>query len=206
MNVNAMRHIAAVIGILAVASCASHPPSSSQKPDEKADGSGSGADFDALCQTVECRGPTTVVLVKEDGTRFEWSKLRVYPVVQNDNWVTIFPGETLLLEADVSGDRLVNLRSVKENKNPERTLVFDFKQGFTGKTDMLLTVKNPFPRTVKYRLGMQLLDKDGLLKTSSCPVIAGGSAFEMWPHPIFQLVVLEFNLLPGNPTTATCEW
>ena len=54
-------------------------------------------------------------------------------------------------------------------------------------------------------MGMMPLDTDGLYKTSSCPVIAGGGAFEMWPYPIFQLVLGNARLLDAKAPMACTE-
>lgn len=162
-------------------------------------------EFKRLCATKleGCRGPHTVRLLKEDGAVHEISFEIGVPVVQG-NLVTIFPGETIYLEADLEGDRVVRLRAVSEMVNPDRTMTFSFSQS-EGETDMLFKASNPFPRPLKYRMGMERLDRDGLLSTSSCPIVAGGSAYEFWPHPIFQLVLTDFRLLDEDGSGFVCE-
>jgi hypothetical protein len=163
------------------------------------------ASLEALCSTIyaDCRRNQTVRLRTDDGsvkeTHFEVS----YPPVQNGELVTVFPGETIAIEGDWVEGRLTNLRSVPPPGDPERTIAFKFEQ-MEGKVDMMLTVSNPLETMIKYRLGLQTLDRDDVFKTSSCPVIAGGLAFELWPHPIFQLVVMDIEAIPDGGSM-TCE-
>ena len=88
--------------------------------------------------------------------------------------------------------------------DPALTAVFEFSQ-MDGESGMMPHVTNPFPQLLKYRLGMQVLDREELFSTSSCPVIAGGHAVEMWPHPIFQLAIMDFHFLPENSPSMVCE-
>lgn len=197
-----IRHYAFCIGaILGLASCASNTT--------KSGGEGSGVvsvnDFAEVCTTTlkDCRGPGTIELLKEDGSRFSRSWTVNQPVVQGGELVTIFAGETLHLEADVAGDAITTLRPVTEITAPDKTISLTFEQR-AGKTDMTLSISNPFSRMLKYRLGMQVLGRDALLKTSSCPIIAKGRSFEHWGHPIVQLVLTDFRLL-SDGDAMVCE-
>ena len=153
-------------------------------------------EFKRLCASElrGCRGPHTIRLLKEDGSIHEVSFDIGVPIVQGDDLVTVLPGETVYLEAEVDGDRVIRLRSVPEIVHPETTITISLSQS-DGETDMFLVAKNPFPRALKYRMGMERLDHDGLLSTSSCPVVGGGGAYETWPHPIFQIVITDFRFL-----------
>jgi hypothetical protein len=155
-----------------------------------------------LCETILCRKPGVVRLTLDNGKPFETTFDAPVPIVQNER-VSILPGETVFVEAEVSGDRLVNLRAVAAIEHPEKTLTFEFSQGAFG---MQLVVTNPFEKHVKYHAGMMLPSSEKLLKTSSCPVIGGGgSAFESWPNAIFQLVLFDFRLL-DRTATMSCEF
>lgn len=176
--------------------CAAAPPGADVPEDELL----------TACGTVlqDCRGPHTVRLLKSDGSMHEVAFEIDVPVVQNDGFVTLYPGETVHLEAEVLGDEVVRLTSVPEVRDPDRTITLELSQS-DGEVDMFFVAKNPFPRPLKYRMGMQVLDRDGLFATSSCPVVAEGSAYEMWPHPIFQLVLADFHLLPADTASFMCE-
>jgi hypothetical protein len=158
-----------------------------------------------LCATILCREPGLVRLTLDGGkpfeTKFDWPR----PITQN-GWISIYPGETIFVEAAAKGDRLANFRAVKTNDHPEKTMTFKFSQE-AGSPAMILIVTNPLARSLKYHAGMMLPTSDKLLKTSSCPVLGGGrKAFESWPNAIFQLVLFDFQLLDEGTTQMSCEF
>jgi hypothetical protein len=116
--------------------------------------------------------------------------------------LTIFPGETIFVEAERVGDELRLERIVERPERPERTLSFKFRE--VGYRNMMLTVENPFDRPLKFDLGIAAHAGGPFSKTSSCPVIAGGSVFENWPHPIAQLVIVRLRFL-ADDTAMRCE-
>lgn len=144
-----------------------------------------------FCSTMECRGPTEVKLRYANGDvitrKFQWFN----PVVQDDA-VTILPGETLYIEAEVNDGRLTRLHRVDSLRNPGKTLVLKFSQATSG-TDMLLSVSNPFLKTLKYHLAAMATESSPLTKLASCPVRPGTESFETWPNPVFQLVLMQFE-------------
>lgn len=157
-----------------------------------------------VCEHTLCRPPKTIRLLKDDGSVFESSFDVENPIVHK-GWVSIFPGETLFVEADRDENRLVNLRAVKRVRDPDRTLELKFWQD-KGKPDMFLKVNNPFPKTMKYHAVMMLLDSDKLYKTSSCPVLAGKIAIESWPHAVFELLLFDFRLVKDDTRKSPCEF
>ncbi len=58
---------------------------------------------------------------------------------------------------------------------------------------MMLLVKNPLDKTIKYHLNM-IDDKGKSFQTSSCPVRAGLSVFESWPHYIPEIRVSNIHV------------
>lgn len=157
-----------------------------------------------ICEHTLCRPPQTIRLIRDDGRVFESSFAVENPIVHK-GWVSIFPGETLFVEADRDENHLVNLRAVKQVRDPDRTLELKFWQD-KGKPDMFLKVNNPFSKTMKYHVVMMLLDSDKLYKTSSCPVLAGKVAFERWPHAIFELLLFDFRLVGDDESKSRCEF
>jgi len=158
-----------------------------------------------LCTRVHCRGPLNIQINLENGGVYQQFFELPTPIVQN-GWVSIFPGETVLLEAVVSGDGLVDLRSVEEVNDDTSTIELHMWQD-SGQPETFLSVKNPFNRTVKYHAVMMGTDSDDLYKTSSCPVIGnGGYVLEHWPHPIFQLFLFDFRLQDDAGGTMNCEF
>jgi hypothetical protein len=143
-----------------------------------------------MCKKVGCVFDVRVVLRKADGTTFD----KTYPTlpVAQPNGVSVYAGQTVLFEADEVGDRLSNFHQVSSVEKPEKTLSASLTQASDG--TMNLVVRNPFKRHIKISMGMMPLDRTDLVPTSSCPVVAAGSDFEMWPYPIFQIWLGEMRL------------
>jgi hypothetical protein len=70
---------------------------------------------------------------------------------------------------------------------------------------MMLSLHNPFNRPLKFNMGIMPMGSDDLYKTSSCPIIAGGGSYEMWPYPIFQVVLGDGRLMNPDDSTACVE-
>ena len=151
------------------------------------------------CKTVlkDCRHELTVHFRQLDGTEYRKTFELTYPPVQNKTLVTIFPGETLHLAATVDGDRISELVPVSVVVDASRTIELTLTQ-MPDKPDMLLMVTNPFDRLLKYRAAIQIPPQSDLIKTSSCPVLGGKKGIEMWPHPIFQALLSDFQFLPAT--------
>jgi len=154
-----------------------------------------------MCEHTVCQRNLHVVMKQKDGKTYD-KTFDVFPGVVQEFGITVVAGQTVHVEADVSGDSLVNLKAVDAIVHPGRTITATLTQEQNG--GMMLSVKNPFARQLKFDMGMMPLGTDGLYKTSSCPVIAGGGSFEMWPYPIFQLVLGNARLLDSTSSMA-CE-
>ncbi|WPD21478.1 MAG: hypothetical protein SD837_14870 [Candidatus Electrothrix scaldis] len=152
--------------------------------------------LEEYCQTAPCRKNHSFKLKLEDGTFYEHTSDLDPPAVQ-PAFILIFPGEKLFIEATEGKDAPQDFKHVPENIHPERTLVFKFTQTEDEKLSpgMFLNVHNPFARDLRYRLAITPLGKEGLFKTSSCPVLAGKQVFEHWPYPLFQVAVADIHFL-----------
>jgi len=161
----------------------------------------------AVCSTVLCRVPTTIRLKLEGGKQFEMTPPDPTPIVTG-SLVTVYPGETVFVEASLEDGVLTQLTAVPEVTHPDRTLVFELRQdpSLGDGTHMILRASSPFPGVLKYRLGMMLPSTATLYKTSSCPLRQGLPIYEHWPHPIFQLVATGFTSVdPSSEEARTCE-
>jgi hypothetical protein len=130
------------------------------------------------------------------------------PPVQG-NLINIFAGETLYIEAEESGDLLVNFRAVQTITNPKNTLTFCFFQdpSIADGTHMVLIAESPFARPIKYHLGMRLHEGQNFYKTSSCPVRGGVKMLELWPHPISHLTIGDMRFLdPNSQEAGICQY
>lgn len=168
---------------------------------------GVGSELAAMCERVLCREPTPIQLKLPGGDSFQLTPERPTPIVAGDR-VTVYAGETVMVEATVGEGRLVNLKAVPAVADPARTLVFSLHQEPTmgDGTGMILKVQNPFDKVIRYRLGLRLPSGAPAVRTSACPVRAKAASFEAWPNPIFQIVATDFRIVePGSPTAAHCE-
>jgi hypothetical protein len=171
-----------------LAACAARPVKTTDDPKE--------ARLDEQCRVTRCRPATRVRIPLGDQGVYEVD-FPPSPWVVDQSAISLVPGETLHIEADVGKDGLLeHLRAVETIVAPERTIQLTF----TSPADPFLAqleVKNPFDRPLRYKLGMQLAGRDGLFATSSVPVGAKISAVELWNDPIVQLVLIELRL--GDP-------
>lgn len=121
------------------------------------------------------------------------------PYVFNDA-VSVYPGEKFAFTGEVKEGRLVDLRHVALDA-PGPKLVVDFTSSDSAAN---LAVDNSFDVILKYRAGMVVTGDSRPRGTSSCPVVAGGGAYEMWPHGIDVLLLDSFRVLPPSGQ-AVCD-
>lgn len=154
---------------------------------------------DELCAALGCQENIEIRLRQADGTLFERHFAR-FPHFFQAGSPVVLPGQALRFEATPDGDRLA-LRRLDGAGDPKRTISVELSQMEDG--GMLLHLVNPFDRRVKFSLALLQLDAEQLERTSSCPVIAGGFAQEIWPYPILQIVLLDARLL-GDDESVGC--
>jgi hypothetical protein len=161
--------------------------------------------LDEACKTVlkGCRRNLTVQFRQADGTEYNKTFDVLYPPVQNQTRVTVFAGETVRLTAKVVDNRIVELMPASAAAEPSRIIEFSLKQ-MPDKPDMTLIIKNPFDRVLKYSAAMQVPPGNDPVATSVCPILAGKLGIEMWPYPVFQVFLSNFEFLPSLES-AKCE-
>jgi hypothetical protein len=155
-----------------------------------------------MCRRTICQHNLHVTLRKKDGSKFD-KTFDVLPGAVQPSGLAILAGQTLYIEADRVDDKLVNFRVVAAVTHPEKTLVAAFQQSDDG--GMLLKVSNPFSQALKFDMGMMPLDRPRLRKTSSCPVVAGGSSFEMWAEPLFQVTLANARFVDLKNGNVACD-
>jgi hypothetical protein len=150
------------------------------------------------CLKMACRRDVQVEIRRDDGSVFKKTFALLPPAVQPFG-VSVLAGQTIHIEAEVDGNRLTQLTAVDKVTAPAKTMTASLEQ-VDGK-GMMLVVTNPFAKTLKFNMGMMGLGSDRLLKTSSCPIVPGGKIYEMWPYPLFQIVLSNARLLEpdANP-------
>jgi hypothetical protein len=157
---------------------------------------------DEMCATQACQRNIRVALKARDGSSFD-KTFDVMPAVVQPFGMLVLAGQTVHVEAAVKDDRLTDLVQVASVVHPERTITVKFEQTENGM--MMLSVSNPFPKPLKFHMGIMPLDHDRLLKTSSCPVVPGGHGFESWPYPIFQVALGDGHLLAADAEMACTD-
>lgn len=155
-----------------------------------------------MCRQATCQHDVRVQLTRADGSRFDRTYPVMPPIVQG-NGFAVLAGQTVYIQADPVGGRLTNLRAVARVSDAAKTLVASLRQTEDG--GMLLEVRNPFDDVfLKFDMGIMPLDGNDLHRTSSCPVAQ--SSMELWPYPVFQVVMTNGRVLPKADAAALrCE-
>jgi len=158
--------------------------------------------IDQVCQQTKCRNPLTVKVAQGEGY-FE-EQIPKAPYVYGGQ-VSIVAGETLYISAKEDGGKLVGMAVVENVDQQEKAIALEFRQlaDHSGRP-MLLIVKNPYKKHLKYRGFIHPAGKKAFYSTSLCPVIPGGRVFEEWPNPIIQLLLTDFHLV-DEETRLICE-
>src|SRR5688500_10502901 len=144
------------------------------------------ADHARMCRETICQHDVTIRLLQADGDVWERTFPEMPGVVQGET-LMILPGQTLYIEVESDDDGPTAYRAVDAVRDPAITLTASFTQADDG--TMMLHLKNPFPRSLKFDMGYQALGGDRLRGTSSCPVRGGLGLYELWHEPIVQLLM-----------------
>jgi len=169
-----------------------------------------------VCAKLACRkGGSAVLLRLPENHGFE-IKTQPYPYLDDRDSVILYPGETVTIGFNKTGDALGRpvLVKVSDANGPvdigtpgtaAATLSFTLKQS-EGKTDMMLTAANGVPAMLKYDAIMFAPTASGIrpMRTSSCPLMPpqGGaqafSGFESSPQPFVMMAITNIHALaPG---------
>ncbi len=142
------------------------------------------------------RDSITLIMPVNDKADYE-SHIPASPFIVGPNILQLFPGETVFIEVEQSGGVITGMKSVKENKNKDKTLEISFKQNATASkhNGMLLTVKNPFKQDLVYEALIKIMSAPDWVKTSIIPVKAGLLGMEMWPDVIVSIALAEWKFI-----------
>lgn len=179
--------IGVVIVVLTLVACGH----SEVKEAELSQGLPDSITLEDYCANNHCRKDISLKFITDEGIVDEFIST-YWPVVQGDT-ISLLPGEQVLIEADMTNGIVTNFRQVDSILYPEKTLMFTFSQ-MEEEVTMILHVANPFDEILKYRIDM--IDFEGHPHyTSSCPVMSGVSAIEIWHHAIPELKISNFRVL-----------
>jgi hypothetical protein len=162
-------------------------------------------------EKYQCRpGPIQIRLMRRGGSVVSRTIAIPLPFVANQ-YVTVYAGERLFLEAQIHGDQLQPLQVVPFIANPSRTLILKLYQPayvntgiYRGPGGMMLTVFNPFNLPLTYKAAIMPADKTQAESTSSCAVMPGKSNYQSWKDPIILVWLTDFHLV-RNPKMVPCH-
>lgn len=109
-----------------------------------------------------------------------------------ENLVNIFAGESFGINLTGTGDEMPQVTYQPDLNKADVTFTFTQENSGNRKT-MMLVIKNKLKRRLFLDAEMLVPEKKGTYKTSIIPIEGGLSSFEMWPHPIVQLVLGNFR-------------
>ena len=162
-------------------------------------------ELQAFCKTAPCRRDLRIQLRRAKGAPYDETFELLPPAVQ-DSMMTIHPGEKVSAVPLFKGDRFAGWRAVKPDEPAGTQIVtVDLSQSKEN-TSMMAHVSSNTGPAIKLRMGLIRIDGDDRPEaTSSCPLRAGGfSSFEMWPYPIFVLIVGDAKRL-SDTDAVVCE-
>jgi hypothetical protein len=188
--VKARLHHLSVLAVagLATASCAAHapagpPPAAAPDP----------------CATTSCRPARSIILQQgTDQVIFNSPAMRY---VINDV-VIVEPGDDIYVTGDERDGRLVNLRRVEPpGVGAPNVIHLGYKQEQldNGAFIMRLELQSSFPYVLVYR-AVAMGPANPMFVTSTCPVRPGITMGEMWPQPLWQLLLSNFRAGDGART------
>jgi hypothetical protein len=147
-----------------------------------------------ICKVADCRENKYVKMRIPDGI-FE-KTIELYWPIAYKNRISLIPGDKVLIEAEETDTGLGNFKLVEEVVNPEKTIELSLTQ-IDNKIDMVLVVKNPFPKDIKYHL--KAMDfKGNIDEVSSCPVRGNSFVNEKWDYVVLDLIITEMHFLEPN--------
>lgn len=126
-----------------------------------------------------------------DDTNFYEADIQASPYILPNNTIQLYPGETIFVEVELVKTEIKSMKTVKENLNPEKTLVISFTQQTDGKIHkgMMLKIVNPFDKKLEYKANMFLMKYNKWAPTSVLPIQGELSSYETWPDLIVTIAL-----------------
>ncbi len=118
--------------------------------------------------------------------------------VLDESTIQIHPGETLFLEAQVRGEEIISLRSVKQIRELQRTITVTLEQQLRDQEHdhMMLTIRNPFKKSLEGDLSLY---KHGAQEWTPpepmhYPVPPEDALYVTWSEPIVTMLLMDWTL------------
>jgi hypothetical protein len=131
-----------------------------------------------------------------DSVNFYQQDVAKSPYFVKEKILQIYPSEKIFIETEIKSDTIYSMSVVKENLNPEKTIIVEFNQNVNGRMHdgMMLSVKNPFDKTLKYEALMYINGGTEWIPTSIIPIRPNLVNYELWNDVILSLVLLEWKI------------
>lgn len=150
--------------------------------------------LETYCETSAepCRKNLRIVLRRKEGEAYDETFALLPPAVQ-PGMLSIHPGETVRAVPEFENGEFAGWRTPKADE-PVETQILTISLEQSDKSEgMMASVGTNTGPALKLRMGLVRIDGDDKAEsTSSCPLAEGGGhTFEMWPYPMFVLLVAE---------------
>ena len=119
----------------------------------------------------------------------------VIAILGDSDRVDLLPGQTIIFRPEAG--KLTFIRFVEGPMEPEEGELKLAFGSLAGQTSLIVSSKSDQAFNYSAEIVKKLGAKKGK-RTSVCTIIAGGSAFEMWPHAIPVLRVMNFKPAAGG--------
>ncbi len=113
------------------------------------------------------------------------------------NVLQLYPSEKVFLEIEQLDGKILSIKSVVENKYPQKTIEISFAQigNSQNNSGMMLKINNPFELNLRYSAKIYLLKENKWIKTNVLPVKANLSSFETWTDVIVSIALSDWALV-----------
>jgi hypothetical protein len=162
------------------------------------------ADYASAIAAVErltFREPFTLRLRFDKDRYYEQKIENRIPYVARNN-VYLFSGESFGLKLTIQSGEISTVTYLKEEARADIGVKFAQEVQDDGKAMMMLTLKNNIKQVLYMDALMIVPEKKGASKTSILPLRPGLGSYEVWPHPIVQLVLRNLRFKNEAPINA----
>lgn len=140
------------------------------------------------------RPPFELKVFVTDSTVYD-APMKETQYVVHPGVLELFPGDSVLVEADTLKDSLVNVHVVSQKVNPKKTILLIFNQSrLSGNSrQMILKVVNPFDRKLAYSANILSVETKRWTTTSINPVLPNLISYELWHNAIAAILLYDFH-------------
>lgn len=157
----------------------------------------SASELRELCDRGRCRRDVTTQVRLADGQIQEERITEHRPAILRHS-LSLMLGEHLEAVADFNDGQFIGWRET-ERRESSRNVVLNLKLDQTESDGSVsVEIRNNGRQPVKLNLFVRTAGSPQGEYTSSCPIIAGGTAYEYWSRPIVELIVGEAMLVSND--------